>query len=153
MFFHTSTGTPASSYSAASIKLDGTGEVTFSNAKWVGNGVTNHVRSATAMPTASTLLLAQNISLDSKGSWSGGTLSQVSASSGNIVSSLGNAPAQVSRYNFVSVDYNGGLLGYGYSADGKQQYLLSTSKTAQQARQVSTDGNRSGWLTDWISGR
>lgn len=153
VFFHISNATPASSYSAASMKLDGTGEVVFNNAKWAGFGVTNHVRSASAMPNASALMLAQNISLDSKGSWSGGTLSQVSASSGNIVSSLGNAPAQVSRYNFVSVDYNGGLLGYGYSADGKRQYLLSASKTAQQTRQVSIDGNRSGWLTDWVSGR
>jgi hypothetical protein len=45
------------------------------------------------------------------------------------------------------------LLGYGYSADGKQQYLLSASKTTLQAKQVSLDSNRSGWLTDWVSGR
>ena len=153
VFFHISSGAPVSSYNAASMKLDGTGEVTFNNAKWAGFGVTNHVRSAMTIPNASTLLLAQNISLDSKGSWSGGTLSAVSASSGNIAANLGNAPAQVSRYNFVSVDYSGGLLGYGYSADGKQQYLLSASKNALQAKQVSVDGNRSGWLTDWVSGR
>lgn len=138
--------------SAGSIKLDGTDEFAFSNAKWVGYGVNNNVRTATTMPNASSLLLAQNISLDNNGNWSGGTLASVAANSGQIVSNLGAAPAQVSRYSFVSVDYSGALLGYGYSSDGKLQYLLSANKAGQVVK-VATDLSRIGWLTDWISGR
>lgn len=138
--------------SAGSIKFDGTDDVVFNNAKWVGYGVNNNIRTATALPNASSLLLAQNISLDSNGNWSGGTLAAVSASSGQIVSNLGAAPAQVSRYSFVSVDYSGALLGYGYSSDGKLQYLLSANQAGQVVK-VATDLSRIGWLTDWISGR
>lgn len=152
VFFNQTSGSPAQSYSAGSIKLDGSGEVAFNNAKWVGYGVNNNIRTATALPNASSLLLAQNISLDSNGNWSGGTLAAVSASSGQIVSNLGAAPAQVSRYSFVSVDYSGALLGYGYSSDGKLQYLLSANQAGQVVK-VATDLSRIGWLTDWISGR
>lgn len=152
VFFHLTSGSPAQSYNAGSIKLDGSGEVVFNNAKWVGYGVNNNVRTATALPNASSLLLAQNVSLDSNGNWSGGTLAAVSASSGQIVSNLGAAPAQVSRYSFVSVDYSGALLGYGYSSDGKLQYLLSANPAGQVVK-VATDLSRIGWLTDWISGR
>lgn len=147
---------PASSSgtsTAGSLKVDGSDDVSFDNALWVGVGFHNGTQPAQPGLQADYLYLAQGASFGSGGAWQGGALSWVEASTGRIGGSLGAMPAGISNFAFVSTLYAGMGLGIGYSGEGSAQktvYLRADHVTGKvtQVDQSPVDWGYS-WKSDW----
>lgn len=151
VFYNLGDSFPVHSYSAGSIKVDGSGEVSHKDARWVGYTTANSFTSAFATPLASRLILARHVNIDAQGLWSGGELYSAAAATAQPGTALGRVPAEVGRYNLVSADYDGSVIGHGYSADATQMHLLISSEASKATRLIGTDPNRVGWLTDWLA--
>lgn len=148
-------GSAVTSASAGSFKTDGSDDVVFDGAVWVGNDHRNGAHPEFPLLASDRLYLAQGVSFSSQAEWTGGHLSWVDANTGRIAGNIGAMPANIYAYRFASLDSGSTVLGLGYSADGNTTFYLRANRATGKV--VSIDQSPSGynynWKSDWSIAR
>lgn len=145
---------PASSggaSTAGSLLPDGSDDVGYDGAWWVGVGFHNGAQTALPGLQADYIYLVQGVSFTANGAWQGGNLSWVDAATGRIGGSLGAMPAGINNFAFVSTDYAGMGLGVGYAGTGANQVTLYLRADRRVGKVSLVDQSPADWGYFWKS--
>lgn len=151
----TRSGSTVVSTQAGSLKPDGSDDVAFDGAVWVGIDFRNGSQPDYPTLASDHLYLAQGVAFAATGAWYGGNLSWVDVSAGRIGGAIGAMPANVYGYSFASTDSGNTVLGIGYSADGNTTFYLRANRAIAKVAVVdqSVSGYNYTWKSDWSSAR
>lgn len=136
---------------AGSLKADGSDEVVFEGGAWVGGDHRNGNHPAFPDLVSDHVYLAQGVSFSALGALTGGRLSWVDAKTGRVGGGGGEMPGNVYNYRFDGVDEANGVLGIGYSIDGKIAYYLRANRVLGKvvAVDLGPSGYNYNWKSDW----
>lgn len=137
---------------SGSMRADGSDEKIRANVMIAGASLNpdEHVFGEPANNQVNRIFFNSNPSFGSGGSYAGGSLQSIDASTGELVKNLGAVPAGVNNYWVLSADYSGVVLATGQTVDGtgRSLYVIDQVKGSQQF--VGTAYNNNDWWTDWV---
>ena len=138
---------------AGSLNADGSDDVQFGDALWVGVGFHNGSQPAYPHLQVDSIYLAQGASFTATDGWQGGNLSWVDTATGRVGGSFGVMPAGVSNFAFLSTDYAGMGLGVGYAGTGANQITLYLRADRNTGKVSLVDQSPADfgyfWKSDW----